>query len=331
MKHVFVVNPVAGKKDPGITLELQLARAGKELGADCCVLRTKAKGHAAELCRKMAQEAKGEAIRFYAVGGDGTLNEVITGVYESGNLQAEAASVPCGSGNDFVRNFGTAEDFLDLADNIRGAAVPIDLMRTNHGLCAAISSAGVDAEVAYGIPKFRRIPFCGGSMAYNLSIAQCMCHKLGNPLRVELDGRVLEDNYLIVTLCNGQRYGGGYQAAPTADLQDGMLEVVLVKKISRLRIVGVLAKYKDGKHIADGEVIPELRDIMSYHHAKQISITALGERDPIITVDGECGPARLLTADVLPLAVRFVLPQKLYSAWQGLRCPQEELTAAGAK
>lgn len=316
MEHIFIVNPVAGKKDPGAALELQLAQAGKAAGAACRVLRTREKGHAVELCRTLASAQEGP-IRFYAVGGDGTLNEVLTGVYESGNRAAEAASVPCGSGNDFVRNFGAADDFLDLEDQLRGASVPIDLMKTNHGLCAAISSAGVDAEVAYGIPKFRRIPLCGGSMAYNLSIVERMCHKLGNRLRVELDGKIFEDDYLIVTLCNGGYYGGGYCAAPTASLQDGTLEVVLVKKMSRLRIVGVLAKYKEGKHVCGDTVIPELQDVMSYHQAKQVAVTALGERDPIITVDGECGPTRRLTAEVLPLAVRFVLPQKLYKAWPG--------------
>ena len=87
------------------------------------------------------------------------MNEGFTGAYPYKN--AEVASVPCGSGNDFVRNFGAAEDFLSLADNIAGTAVPVDLVAANGGVSAAICSVGLDSEVAYSIPKYRRLPLCG--------------------------------------------------------------------------------------------------------------------------------------------------------------------------
>ena len=81
-------------------------------------------------------------------------------------------------------------------------------------------------------------------MAYNLSIVENLCQPIGQRLQVEIDGLVFQDDFLIATVCNGSYYGGGYCAAPNADLQDGILEVVLVKKMSRLRIAGVLAQYK---------------------------------------------------------------------------------------
>jgi len=74
--------------------------------------------------------------------------------------------LPYGSGNDFLRTYGTKEEFLDLDAQLAGGAVPIDLMRTSLGLSATICAAGLDAQVAYGIPKFRRIPLCGGEAAY---------------------------------------------------------------------------------------------------------------------------------------------------------------------
>lgn len=90
--------------------------------------------------------------------------------------------MPLGSGNDFLKNFGTAEDFLDLEDNISGWAVPIDLMQVGEDqISAAICSVGLDAAVAYGIPKYRRIPFCGGKMAYNISIVENICKPMGPP------------------------------------------------------------------------------------------------------------------------------------------------------
>ena len=104
-----------------------------------------------------------EPVRFYACGGDGTLNEVFSGAYRYPD--AQVACVPLGSGNDFVKNFGTAEEFLDLEDNIAGIAVPVDLMQVGESqISAAICSVGLDAAVAYSIPHFRRLPLCGGTM-----------------------------------------------------------------------------------------------------------------------------------------------------------------------
>lgn len=106
--------------------------------------------------------------------------------------------MPLGSGNDFLKNFGTAEDFLDLEDNISGWAVPIDLMQVGEDqISAAICSVGLDAAVAYGIPKYRRIPFCGGKMAYNISIVENICKPMGHRMTVSVDGKNYTGNFLL--------------------------------------------------------------------------------------------------------------------------------------
>ncbi len=310
MEHIFIVNPISGKADASLFLVPQLIEAAKRADVPYKILLTERPRHAVELAQ---QAAANGAVRCYACGGDGTLNEVFEGVWRAGNPQAEVASVPCGSGNDFIRNFGVAAEFLDIGDSIAGHSVPIDLMRTHRGVAAAICSVGVDAEVAYRIPKYRRLPFCGGQMAYNLSIVERLLGKMGRRLAVEVDGRRYEDDYLIVTICNGTSYGGGYLAAPTADLQDGTLEVVLVKKIGRLKIAGVLAGYKRGAHIENGRVAAEYRPILQYLHAKHVRVTPCDGRKAVINIDGECGPDVCLEAQVLPGAARFVLPGRVYA------------------
>ena len=151
---LFRSNPVSGKADASLYLVPRLIDAAAGAGVDYAVELTQHAGHAAEIARQYGDD--GEPVRLYACGGDGTLNEVFTGAYPYKN--AEVASVPCGSGNDFVRNFGAAEDFLSLADNIAGTAVPVDLVAANGGVSAAICSVGLDSEVAYSIPKYRRLP-----------------------------------------------------------------------------------------------------------------------------------------------------------------------------
>ncbi len=309
MKHIFVVNPISGKADASLYLVPKLIDAAGAAGLSYTVELTRHRGHATELARQYGES--GEAVRLYACGGDGTLNEVFFGAYPYENL--EVASVPCGSGNDFVRSFGEAEEFLDLADNIAGTAVTIDLAAVNGGVSAAICSVGMDSEVAYNIPKYRRLPLCGGQMAYTLSIVERILKPIGQKVRITIDGNVLTGNYLICTVCNGVAYGGGYFAAPCADLQDGILDVILVKKMSRLRAVQVLGKYKLGQHLKDGVVAPEFADIMEYRKAKKILIEPLEKPEMIVNLDGECGPAPVLDAQIMPHAARFVLPAAVYS------------------
>ena len=307
MRHIFIVNPVSGKADASGTLVPRIITAAKGLEAEYEVQLTEYPGHAVQLARQAAQSGP---VRLYACGGDGTLNEVLMGARESET--AEVACVPCGSGNDFVRNFGGGERFLDLPDLIQGHAVPIDLIETQYGISAAICSAGLDAQVAYGIPKFRRLPLCGGSMAYNLSIAQCVCGRMGHKLRVTADGEVLEDDFLMLAICNGCAYGGGFVTAPEADMNDGELDLVLVKKISRLRMARVIGLYKSGAHIQNGRVAPEVADIITYKRVRQVELETLDGRPIVVTQDGECAPRNTLTAKVKPSAARVVLPKSWF-------------------
>lgn len=312
LKHIFIVNPVSGKEDAGRLLVPQIIQACKNTGVEWETIPTKAPKHATRIVQQYSQS--GEEIRFYAVGGDGTLNEVLLGAYPFKSVQV--ASVPCGSGNDFVRNFGQAQDFLDLQQQIAGTPVPVDLIQVNGGVSAAITSCGLDAEIAYNIPKYRRVPFLGGTMAYNISIVEKLLKPIGKKLRITVDGEILEGNYLITAVCNGQTYGGGYRAAPCASLEDGLLDFVLVKKISRFKIASIIGKYKKGEHIVEDLVAPGLTDVIEYRRAKEICIEPLETDTFIINIDGECGPAKRLYAKVMPGAARFVLPKGIYHQHQ---------------
>ena len=318
MKHIFIINPISGKEDAGRLMVPQIIEACKSAGVEWETIPTKAPKHATKIVREYSQ--KGEPVRFYAVGGDGTLNEIFLGAYPFAN--AEVAALPCGSGNDFVRSFGEVEDFLHLKEQIEGTAIPIDLMQVDGGVSAAITSCGLDAEVAYNIPKYRRFPLLGGTMAYNISIVEKLLQPIGKKLRITIDGKVKEGAYLISAVCNGQTYGGGYRAAPCASLQDGVLDFVLVKKISRLKIAAIIGKYKKGEHIEGERVVPELSDVIEYHKAKEVIIEPMEADSFILNVDGECGPAKRLYAKVLPQAARFVLPKSMYARY--MREKQED-------
>ena len=313
MKHVFIINPVSGKKNVSVALRAQIRQAAQKLGIEAEVINSKYKGHCTELARQWAEwaEENSEIVRLYSCGGDGTLNEVLMGAKECPLI--EVACVPCGSGNDFIRNYGTNEDFLDLQSQMQGKAETIDMIKTDVGWSASICAAGLDAQVAYGIPKYRRIPLCGGSMAYYLSIVEQLCGKMGKKLAVNVDGEHFEGEYLLLAICNGSYYGGGFFAAPEASLHDGMLDIIFVKKISRLRIAKVLDVYKKGTHLNNGQVREDLTDILEFRRGKDIHIKVLDEKPIITTLDGECTPLMEIHASVVENCVKVVIPQKLLS------------------
>lgn len=302
LKHIFIINPAAGKKDSSEDLIPQIERAAAEIGIDYEIVLTQGRLHATKICEEYAQ--KYEAVRFYACGGDGTLNEVVTGAYKYPG--AEIAIVPCGSGNDFVRVFGNADAFKDIKRIICGDKLKCDIIKAGKKVSINICSVGFDAAVAYGIYKYRRIPIINGEMGYNVSVLEQLLLPLGNLLTMEIDGQKTEGNYLLVCIANGRYYGGGYNGAPNAKINDGLLDLILVKKISRLKIARVIALYKAGKHLQDGEVIPELKDIIEYKRCKSINITSV--KKFIYNIDGECAPGTKFELEVLPHAVTLVLP-----------------------
>src|SRR5699024_9611232 len=146
-------------------LRPRIQAAAAQCADEVEILETTRPGHARDLAEQFAKAA--EPVWLYACGGDGTFNEVVQAAVGHPNLSV--GLVPCGSGNDFVRNFAPKEQFLDIAAQLAGSPHAIDTIRTEYGYSAAICAAGLDAQVAYGIPKFKRLPFCGGSMAYTLS------------------------------------------------------------------------------------------------------------------------------------------------------------------
>lgn len=316
MRTLFLLNPAAGKQDCTAQLIPQIEAAARRAGLapeEVTIHVTEYAGHARELARAAAQQALAEGVplRIYTAGGDGTFMEAMTGV--QGIPGAAVGCLPYGSGNDFLRTYGTKEEFADLDAQLAGGEVTIDLLQTNLGLSATICAAGLDAQVAYGIPKFRRIPLCGGEMAYALSIVQQLCGPIGRRVEYTIDGETMTVDCLMCAVCNGRTYGGGFCAAPEARPDDGWLDVYIIRKVSRLTIAKLLGLYKNGRHFRNGHLLPEVEPYFIYRRAKSVTLKAADGRGPIVaTADGECVPKEEVRVQVQPLAGRILLPKPAY-------------------
>ena len=243
MKHVFIINPTAGKRN--CTAELmEMAKALQARhGLDLDCILTKRPGHATETARSIA--AGGRPVRFYACGGDGTVNEVANGI--AGAPNAAMTCIPVGTGNDFLKNFGDTAPLFSDAENLwDGPQFPLDAIDCNGRLAMTIACSGFDAQVAEDVHRFGKSPLLGGQGSYIASLAvNFLIRGLSHRWTVALDGREMPGDYALAAVCNGRYYGGGFVPMAEARMDDGVLNTLVVKRVSRptfLRFVGAYSK-----------------------------------------------------------------------------------------
>ena len=243
MKHVFIINPAAGKRD-GTARLMGLAKAlARRHGLEVECVLTKQPGHATETARRLIRS--GGPVRLYACGGDGTLNEAANAA--AGAENAALTCIPAGTGNDFLKNFGDmAPLFADPENLWDGPQFPLDAIDCNGRLALTVACSGLDAQVAADVHTYGKAPLLAGQGAYIASLAVNFFSKsYSRRWTVELDGERMTGEFILAAVCNGRYYGGGFIPAPEARMDDGVLNTVLVRKVSRaafLRLVGAYAK-----------------------------------------------------------------------------------------
>lgn len=301
MRHIFIINPKAGKNAAALKIADEINSYFAKHSGDYALRMTEYEGHAIEIAKEECE--KGDSVRIYACGGDGTLMEAISGAYGYDN--AEVTAIPCGSGNDYVRTYGTREDFLNIADLIEGEAITVDAIKCKDKLSLNICAMGMDADVADKMTRFKNLPFVSGSMAYKLAIVNVFFHRFGRDLKIEIEtpnGVVKRSGrYMFVVIANGQYYGGGYRSAPNAVTDDGILDFVLISFIHRYQIPKFLSNYKRGEHLTDKRC-----ELIS---GTSIKITS--KTPAVVTADGQCFSDTEINCNILKNAYRFVLPAKL--------------------
>ena len=312
MKHIFVINPNAGKKGGKDKLEALIIAAGEKLGCDVEIYETKCAGDGEAFVRRTAAaKSPDEKIRFYACGGDGAVNEIANGAYGFENV--EIGCIPTGTGNDYIRNFGVKNDFMDIEAQLIGEAVECDLIRYVETLdgkeagpryCANMHNIGFDANAADMTAKVKKLPLIDGSFAYIVAVAIMFIKKKGANLRVEFeDGEVFDDKLLLMAIANGCFCGGGWKSNPVAELDDGIMDIGLIKDIPRRKFPGLIPKYHKGTHLS----YKGIEDILIYKKSKKLTIHANGESMRLCT-DGEISYADKVMFEIVPNAIKFAVP-----------------------
>lgn len=152
MRYVFIVNPKAGKQNAAEVVLPRVQQFFQERQLPFIAHLTQGPGHATALAR--AEAEKGDPVRIVAVGGDGTLCETANGII--GMDHASVGVLPCGSGNDYLKLFGTHADFVDLDRLLRATPYKVDMIQSRDMSALNICSAGLDASVAMNMVRYKK-------------------------------------------------------------------------------------------------------------------------------------------------------------------------------
>lgn len=200
---------------------------------------TQYREHAVLLAKELSQRQDCTAI--VAVGGDGTFSEVLNGA----DLKHPIGFIPSGSGNDFIRTTGekTLKERLD--DILSGEYKNIDFISVNEKRCLNVLGGGFDVDVLENEARFRKT-FKGAICYYLALLKTLLCIKF-RPMKMVVDnGEEIEYECLIFALANGKYYGGGMPLSLESSIDDGKMDLLIIKKLPLIKVPYVLAKFLSG-------------------------------------------------------------------------------------
>lgn len=301
MKTCVVLNPMAGRGVAGQRRD-ELEAALRGAGLDYELVATRSRGGGVELAAQAV--ARGyEAV--LAVGGDGTINEVVNGIHAGGG-GAALGIVPLGTGSDFVKMLdGFGEGLPALARRLAaGTTRPVDLGRITvatggrelQRLFINGLGAGIDAQVAVEVGK---VTWATGLAAYMIASLRALATYTPSPMTVRYDGKELHKRLYFATVANGRWQGGGFLLTPAASIDDGALDLCVVPKLRLDQVIRFYPKLIEGSHV-------EL-SMITMAQAQQISISAPAPF-PVAT-DGEvvATDATRVDVELLPGALRLLV------------------------
>ncbi len=311
IKNIFFVNPVAGNqkyKEKFIETIQSFADSGTH---DIMVYKTLKDRKTVEIIDEICENSQPEyTYRFFACGGDGTLNEIIEGAIKYEN--AEIGVFPMGTGNDFVRSFDVDfKNFSDVSMQMSAEPVEVDLVEITRDsydrkeYFVNMLNIGFDANVVRKTHDIKKNKWIPNKMAYLLGVAKMLVSMKGAEIEVTVDNKVIHRGTVLLTAVgNGACCGGGIKCLPTADLNDGLMDVGIILPVSRLKFIKLFSKYAKGTHVDIG-----FRDgFLKYVQGEKCTIEAL-DGNFIFCIDGEEDYCKKITCSISKKKLKFLIPK----------------------
>jgi YegS/Rv2252/BmrU family lipid kinase len=301
-KVQLIFNPMADHGRSGQKASDLRAMVEEMGGADWS--GTEYPAHASEIAAQAAERGYETVV---ALGGDGTIHEVINGLMTvEAERRPRLGIVPIGSGNDFAFAAGVSFNPQEAIRRVfTGTARPIDVAQIRDGSGRSEyfnNTAGIGFDAAINI-RSRKITYLSGFAMYLTATLQSIALNFSAPhLKVTYDGGALDQPILMLTVGNGPREGGGFVTTPSSKIDDGILDFVYISQISQFRMLQLLPKVMNATHIYEPDV----------KLGQTTRLTLDADRALPIHIDGELfapyeADVRHVEISLFPGAVRIVV------------------------
>lgn len=212
-----------------------------------------------------------------SVGGDGMVATLAGPMAELCAQGGTLGIIPAGRGNDFARMLGVGRAPEVLAERLlRGEPRLVDVIECGDDVVAGSVYSGLDADAAAMVSRMRRTP---KALQYPIAGVRAVARSASRPFRIRLDGELHELDAVMVVVANSQFYGKGMKVAPNADLEDGLLDVIVVDAAGRLELLVKLAHIYRGTHVTK-------RGVRTFR-AREVELGVEGPRPVALGGDGE--------------------------------------------
>lgn len=295
IKKLFILSTKAGNGDFDSLREKILKTYESHNRLDELeIVSTKDRDHCKRAALEFSKTSHSKKV-VVACGGDGTLGEV-AGVLAGSDTAL--GLIPMGTGNDFSKNFDYTN--FKLEDTFEPEIKPIDLIEINGEKCINVTSIGFDTHILNRTYEILKVYPKLGRRAFPLAIIKSLLNIKNEKLQYELktkSGELLniKGEFIISALCNGGYYGSGFNPSPGAKIDDGILNLVLVEKLSFFELIPLIFKYKKGTHVANKKV----------KEYKVVSGKIKSANGAIANIDGEIFDFKEMNFKIIPNGINW--------------------------
>ncbi|MDA3940748.1 MAG: diacylglycerol kinase family lipid kinase [Spirochaetia bacterium] len=274
MKFCMIVNPHAGKRN-GMAAAEAASKKLKEHGIDCEIEISNIPGDSITLASNLnIQDFDG----ILAVGGDGTLFEVINGLLKDRqDIKIPVGQIPVGTGNSFIKDLGIRNLEDSIKAIITGQTKAIDLGEFSYSqgkhFFINLLGTGFVSNVAYRARKYKKL----GSLSYIFGVLEEVAVLKSTKIEINIDGKLINREAVFTEICNSRYTGGDMLMAPGAKIDDGYLDIIILNKVSRLKLLSLFPLLFKGEHVND--------DAVEVFTGKNISLKS--DKQLVLTPDGE--------------------------------------------
>ena len=293
---LYIINPVAGKGKTLEVIPIIKKMMAMQPHIKYKIVISKYVGNITEIVKLEYDDGCRE---FVAVGGDGSLSEMVNGFVFPNTDKVCFGIIPSGTGNDFVRNYDTSYKTEQILKGIIAYNhSPIDIGKVNNHYFVNVCSFGIDGPIIQDTEKYKsKMP---GKSSYLFSTLKNGVTFTPNVAQVKIGDQTINAKVLLLAIGNGKYFGGGMNICPEAELNDGLLEVCLVSDVSKLKFIKNISKVDNG-------TLNDLKEV-NYYKSNEIEIQ-VENGSYLINIDGNlCGttPAKI---GIIKEACYYYLPE----------------------